>query len=142
MRPPEEDVIRKIIGDWLYKANLDVESAEALLSRDTPLLFPSCFHSQQAAEKYLKAYLTRHQVEFPRTHNIRQILSLISTVDAALAAELESASVLTPYGVDIRYPQDAPEPDLDEARNAFELARQVRDAILPLLPTGNSGEKD
>ena len=129
MKPPEEEVIGKIVGRWLRKADLDIDSAEALLSRDIPLLYPSCFHSQQAAEKYLKAYLTCHQVEFPKTHNIGQILDLVGTVDGSLAKELEPATALTPYGVDIRYPQDTPEPNLSDAREATDLARKVRDAI-------------
>ena len=135
MRPPEEEVIRKIVGDWLRKADLDLQAAEALLAQASPLPYPSCFHSQQAAEKYLKAFLTRHQVEFPKSHNIRQILGLISPVDGALANELQPATVLTPYGVDIRYPQDVPEPGLSEAQEAVELARQVRDAVMTRLKT-------
>ena len=71
MRLPEEEVVRKIVGDWLYKADLDIRSAEALLLQDAPLFFPSCFHSQQAAEKYLKAYLTWRQIEFPKALHCR-----------------------------------------------------------------------
>ena len=133
MKPPEEEVIRKIVSHWLYKAHLDIESAEVLLSRDPPLLYPSCFHSQQAAEKYLKAYLTRCQVEFPKTHNISQILDLVGVVDASLAGELEPAAALTPYGVDIRCPEDTPEPDLSETRQAVALAQKVRDAVTKRL---------
>jgi len=33
-----------------------------------------------------------------------------------------------------RYPGDQPEPSQREAHHAVELARKVRDAILPLLP--------
>ena len=102
MRPPEEEVIRKIVGEWMRKADQDIASAQALLSQDPPLLYPSCFHSQQAAEKYLKAYLTWRQVEFPKTHSIREILNLVKTVDEDLATNLLPAAVLTPYGVDVR----------------------------------------
>jgi len=40
---------------------------------------------------------------------------------------------LTPYGVDIRYPGDQPEPNLEEAREAVELARIVRDTVMDRL---------
>lgn len=133
MRPPEEEAIRKIVGDWLYKADLDMRSAEALLSQDPPLLYPSCFHSQQAAEKYLKAYLTQRQVEFPKTHSIREILNLVKTVDEELAAKLLDAAALTPYGIDVRYPSDISEPTLDESKEALALAESVRDAVLHIL---------
>jgi HEPN domain-containing protein len=134
MRPPEEEVIRKIAGDWLYKADLDIRSAEALLSRDQPLLYPSCFHSQQAVEKYLKAYLTWRQVEFPKTHSIREILNLVKTVDEELAVKLQPAAALTPYGVEVRHPGDIPEPTHGEAEQARALARCVQEAILSVLP--------
>ncbi|HOE12382.1 MAG TPA: HEPN domain-containing protein [bacterium] len=35
----------------------------------SPFLYPACFHAQQAAEKYLNALLTWHQIEFPKTHS-------------------------------------------------------------------------
>ncbi|MFC1735358.1 HEPN domain-containing protein [Candidatus Hydrogenedentota bacterium] len=129
MKPPEEDVIRTIVDAWLRKAELDIRSAETLISQDPPLLYPACFHSQQAAEKYLKAYLTRHQVEFPKTHSIREILNIVGTIDEALAEILASAPVLTPFGVEIRYPGDMPEPTREETEEALALAHMVRDEI-------------
>ena len=140
MRPLEEAVIRKIVADWLYKAEQDIRSAETLLSEDPPLLYPSCFHSQQAAEKYLKAYLTWRQVEFPKTHSIREIIGLIKTVDEGLATSLLPVTALTPYGVETRYPGDAPEPDQEETTIALGLARKVQDAIAKVLPAAQGPE--
>ncbi len=133
MRPPEEEVIRKLVSDWAHKADMDIKAAATLLSQDPPLLYPSCFHSQQAAEKYLKAYLTRRQVAFPKTHSIRELLNLVKTVDKELAAELLPAAVLTPYGVDVRYPGDIPEPTHSQAEDALALAESVRDAVVKAL---------
>jgi len=138
MRPPEEEVIRKIVGEWKYNADQDIRSAEALLSQDPPLLYPSCFHSQQAAEKYLKAYLTWRQVEFPKTHSIREILSLVKTVNEELATYLLPAADLTPYGVEVRYPGDIAEPTQEETEEALALARKVRDSVLNVLPVGGN----
>ena len=59
-----------------------------------------------AAEKYIKAFLVRHQVEFPKTHDIGRLRQLVAHRDAALAERLEKADVLTPYGVDMRYPEE------------------------------------
>jgi len=133
MRPPEDEVIRTIVGEWIHKANQDILSAEALLSHEPPLLYPSCFHSQQAAEKYLKAYLTQRQVEFPKTHSIREVLDLIKTVDDELATVLFPATALTPYGVEARYPGDIPEPSRQETEEAISLARKVRNAVMDRL---------
>ncbi len=84
MSPPEDEIVRKIVGEWVHKADQHIRAAEALLLQDSPLLCPSCFHCQQAAEKYLKVYLTQRQVEFPKTHSIRELLYLVGTVDNEL----------------------------------------------------------
>jgi HEPN domain-containing protein len=62
MKPPEE-VKREFIQDWLAKANQDLETSQFLLASGRLFLYPICFHAQQAAEKYLKAYLTWRQIE-------------------------------------------------------------------------------
>jgi len=139
MMPPEE-VKKKLIGQWLHKAGQDIAAAEVLLRTEPPFLYPACFHAQQAAEKYLKAFLTQHQVEFPKTHDVKELLVLVAKVDEALSSRLQDTTALTRYGVDIRYPQDEPEPNLDEARTALELARKVREAVTKCLRNGGIQE--
>lgn len=133
MRPPE-DVKVELLRQWIAKADADLQAAEALLKADLPSLYPTCFHAQQAAEKYLKGLLTRYQIEFPKTHAIEQLLALLKPTLPDVALALCEAAGLTPYGVEIRYPADQPEPSVKEARRALELARKVRDAVMPLLP--------
>lgn len=133
MRPPDE-VKREIVRQWVAKAEQDIKASEALLEAEPPFLYPSCFHAQQAAEKYLKALLTWHQIEFPKTHSIEQLLDLARQADAETAASLRDAAVLSPYGVDIRYPGEQPEPNLEETQQAVELARKVRNSVMNALP--------
>lgn len=98
MRPPEE-VKRDLVGKWLRKAANDLAAAFVLSNDEGG--FPSVvgFHAQQAVEKYLKAFLTWHQVEFTKTHDIGLLLALVASVDPALSALLQEADTLTPYGV-------------------------------------------
>ena len=130
---PREEVIRQIVSQWVDKAEQDFHAAETLFATEHPLLYPVCFHAQQTAEKFLKAYLTWHQIEFPKTHSIAQLLNLADSVDAALSETLKGAIALTPYGVDIRYPGDYPEPSRAETEEALSLAQKVRQAILQSL---------
>ncbi len=102
--PRKEELIRRLADEWIRKAEEDIKAAEALFDLEYPLFYPSCFHSQQAAEKYLKALLTLHQVEFPKTHSIRELLDLVHTFDENTAVKLQPAVSLTPYGVEARYP--------------------------------------
>ena len=133
MKPPEETK-RKVMAEWLRKGRSDLELAEHLLSEG--LAFPNAitFHCQQAAEKFLKAFLTWHQVAFPKTHDLEEILDLVEAADEDLARSLRDVIVLTPYGVELRYPGDRPDATPDEVREAVELAQKVRDAVLSTLP--------
>ena len=132
MRPPEE-VKRELVRQWLKKAEEDWAAANVLLAEDAPVLSAIGFHTQQVAEKHLKAFLTWHQVEFPKTHNLGELLDLISRVDASLAESLREITVLNPYGVDVRYPAEFPEMTDEDAQQAMELAGAVRDTILAAL---------
>lgn len=132
MRPPDE-VKKVIVRQWLSKADQDLSASEALLAAEPPLFYPACFHAQQAVEKYLKALLSWRQTEFPKTHSIEELLELAARTDAGLAANLKDAVALTPYGVEIRYPGDAPDPDSNDARQAVAIARTVRDVIIDCL---------
>ncbi len=91
------------------------------------------FHCQQAAEKYLKAFLTWRQIEFPKTHDLSLLLGLISTAAPSLAESLEEVPELTSYGVEIRYPGDIPEIAKEDAIEAVDLAEKVREAIQDVL---------
>jgi hypothetical protein len=58
---------------------------------------------------------------------------LAEPVNSNLAWSLQDAIVLTRYGVEVRYPGDAPEPTVAEAQQALRLAQFVRKAILAAL---------
>lgn len=130
---PHEEVKKAFVLQWIHKADQDLNACEVLLAAEPPFFYPACFHARQAAEKYLKALLTWHQIEFPKTHAIEVLVDLLKRADAATASGLDDTDELTPYGVDIRYPGDQPEPDLAESRRAVELARKVREAVLGIL---------
>ena len=132
MKSPEE-VKREIYGKWIRRADEDLAVAEQLLADEVPYFGAIGFHSQQAAEKYLKAFLVWRQVEFPKTHDLGQLLLLVATRDTPLSESLREIRVLTDYGVDTRYPADLPELTSNEALRAVELAKQTKDAVLKSL---------
>jgi HEPN domain-containing protein len=131
MKRPE-DQIRELVSEWLRKADLDLLTVDRLCSED-PFRDVVAFHAQQAAEKYLKALLTRHQIEFPKTHELRRLLELLAGVEPQLAASLADIKWLEPFGVDVRYPGDRPDTLPGDERRARELAQMVRDAVLAVL---------
>ncbi len=126
------------VRQWLRKADSDLEAAGHLIAADSDFCAAAAFHAQQAVEKYLKAVLVRHQLDFPRTHDIDRLVDLVRTVDPGLGLIVEGAAILTPYGVEVRYPADLPEPTREEALEAVRLAGRVKRAVLEHLPRGNS----
>ena len=132
MRPPEA-VKRGFVAQWIRSADGDLAAAKHLLSGGAEFVRGVVFHAQQAVEKFLKAVLVWHQVEFPKTHDIGRLMDLVKTVDSGLADSVREASALTPYAVEARYPSDLPEPTLAEAREALAIAARVRDAVLRRL---------
>jgi len=94
---------------------------------------PIGFHCQQAAEKYLKALLTRRRVEFPKTHDIKMLSQLAG---GPVADSLSAAKWLTPFGVEIRYPGDTAEMLPGDETKAIAIAGQVKQVVLAILARG------
>lgn len=67
------------------------------------------FHAQQAVEKSIKSVLTRHEIEFPRTHNLSMLIELLRLHAIALPPDADDLPRLTPFGVALRYDDSAGE---------------------------------
>jgi HEPN domain-containing protein len=132
MRGPEE-TLRDLVQQWLRHAEEDLLVAQELMERDRLSYNPVGFHAQQAAEKFLKALLTRHRLAFPKTHSIRILLELALPVLPDLYDRLQHAHTLTPYGVEIRYPRGGLSLSREEGAEAVQLASDVRSEVLSRL---------
>ena len=132
MKPPEE-AKRDLVRQWVLKAEQDFALAQHLIAEEAPYLEAIGFNAQQSAGKYLKAFLVRHQLAFPKTHNLSELLRLVAGVDPWLAGSLREIIALNPYGVEVRYPGDFPEISADAAKAAFALAAKVRTSVLAFL---------
>jgi HEPN domain-containing protein len=111
---------------WLRKATSDIVSMEA--SRAAGALDAACFHAQQAAEKYLKAFLTERGLAFPYTHNLAKLISICVEQDASFAELLPDADLLTPYAVEVRYDFEF-WPTRPDADRALQATSRVRDFV-------------
>lgn len=132
MSRSRDQVIWDFVQEWLGKAEGDLRAAEHLLTLPQQDYFTAAFHAQQAAEKFLKAFLVRHQIALPKTHRIQDLLELAAKAERRLKTELGSAAMLTPFGIEFRYPGEEIA-DARAARDALRQANRVRDAILQQL---------
>ncbi len=132
MKRFREQVIWDFIQGWLKKADSDLAVAALTLNTKSDDYFIAAFHAQQAVEKYLKAFLVWRQVPFPKTHEIKKLLSLFPADDAELVKGLSEVDWLTPFGIEFRYPGEEVA-DLETAKNAFEEAKKVQNTIMECL---------
>ena len=117
---------------WIRKADSDLENATLCLSSNSSL-DTACFHTQQAAEKYLKAYLMAYGLPAPLIHNIEKLVDLCEQHNPAFQSIKALGQVLTPYAVQLRYDEDF-WPSAQETLNAVQTAQALRAFIVPLLP--------
>ena len=119
------------VQGWVRKAESDLIALDATLNAGA--LDAACFHAQQAAEKYLKAFLFHSGVEFPYTHNLAKLLDLCAGTDPSFRSLLSAVEPLTPYAVEMRYDAEF-WPEAPVAEDARSSALAVRDFVLARLP--------
>lgn len=119
---------------WLNKACRDLTACSTLLEGAQPVTDAAVFHAQQAAEKAIKGFLTWHDVQFGKTHNLVEIGRQATAIDPSLEPLLRRAARLTGYAWRFRYPGEPDEPSHEEARAARDLAGEVFAALSALLP--------
>jgi HEPN domain-containing protein len=74
-----------IVREWLGKADEDFEFARVNFEENKPFFAQICFHLQQAAEKYLKAYIIAHELEFLKIHDLPLLLKICLSEDPSLS---------------------------------------------------------
>ena len=123
-----------LVKAWIKKAENDLITAQNSLNIKPETPFDTiCFHAQQCAEKYLKAFLVFHDVEFEKTHDLGQLISLAAKADKDFFEIIDLGEKLTDYAVDIRYPILLEEPTKDEAKEAIETAIKIKEFVISRL---------
>jgi len=67
------------------------------------------FHAQQAAEKALKAVMCLHALEYRRTHDLEELAGQLADAGHPPSVAEADLRLLTPYAVEYRYDDEAPE---------------------------------
>ena len=84
------------------KAAGDLWAAETIIEKDDERLELIGFHLQQHAEKKMKADLQRHDIDYPKTHDLVTLLRLFPQKNISDEDE-EFASILTRFAAESRY---------------------------------------
>ena len=84
-----------------------------------------CFEAEQAVEKALKAALRSRGIDFPKTHDIGELLALVGRSGQKIPQDIWKADSLTTYAVETRYPGPAEPVTRNEYREAVALTQKV-----------------
>lgn len=120
-----------ILNEWISKAEGDFAVARREMDAPESNYDAICFHAQQMAEKYLKAFLFKNRIDFPKIHNLIELLELCLPVEPSLSEHREMFERLEDYAVLYRYPGASAE--YEDAEEAFSAAASIRMIMRALL---------
>ena len=115
------------IKQWILKVNEDLLVVNKLTEFEFIATSSVCFHCQQAAEKFLKAFLISRGVDIKKTHNIEFLLAECSDFDSDFS-EIDPKN-LSDFGVDMRYPGDMYTPTDEETIEHKEIAFRIKKVV-------------
>ena len=131
----ERSKVIELIRQWLEKAEEDLLTAEHTLTLDERCPFATvCFHAQQCIEKYIKALLVSLTIDFPKIHDIGELIQLLPQ-EYNIPLDASQQEQLSDYAVVSRYPGTWEPLTQSDAEEAVALARRVRETIQSLLPS-------
>jgi HEPN domain-containing protein len=116
------------LKNWLFRANEDILVIENLFESGSEMFSSSiCFHAQQAVEKFLKAFLVYHDIDFPKTHDLDFLLLECKKInDKIFDIDLGS---LTDFGVSVRYPDDFYIPDKEQTFFFRDISLKIKEIV-------------
>ena len=124
----------RVVSLWVEKAEHDLANATYMMTMPEGCPYDTvCFHAQQCVEKYVKALLTARQIEFPKIHDLTELVSLLPE-DMGFHAQLADMSLLNRYAVEARYPGEWEPIARTEAQDAVSVAQGIRKAVRAHLP--------
>lgn len=123
-KPPS----RHSAKSWITKADEDIDAADLCLAAGERTTNIAAFHTQQAAEKLLKALIAMAGIEPPRVHDLAELTDLAASTTPDVRKLAERIEVITSWAILTRYPShgDTPPPPIGEIADALALTKQLR----------------
>lgn len=118
---------------WIDKADHDLGSAKIIFLHLPDYFDTIAFHCQQASEKYIKAILVYHEIEFDRSHDLIYLLELFPDEISVSQEKYKKALILNGFSVQIRYPNKIEHMTKFELEEAINIAQEFRNYALELI---------
>jgi HEPN domain-containing protein len=109
---------------WLIKARSDLKMALAG-EKDPETLDGAVYHTQQCAEKALKAFLVFKKQPIRKIHDLGILLESCVNLSEDFFVLKELTRELNPYATYFRYPDDEMMPAPEDVSTAILAAREI-----------------
>ena len=116
---------------WLEFANIDIQTGKIIL-KENGYRQPICFHSHQAVEKSLKAYMVFKREKLVKSHDLIQLCNICSKFDSGFLNYKDDCTQITSYYIESRYPAGVPFGSItrEEAQKAIEIAKDIYNFVI------------
>jgi len=119
--------MRPLTQEWIDKAEGDYTVASVQWQSAEPVWDAICFHAEQCAEKYLKAWLVEHDLSFPKTHDLEVLAKLCAPSLGEVERLMDGLAFLTSSAVEVRYPGTFAR--REDAEKCLQIAAEVRNLV-------------
>ena len=122
---------------WVFFAERDVITANFLIDNDL-LTGEVAFHCQQAIEKYFKAYLTEHDRQVRKIHDLIKLYSEVKgikdwNINEDLLEDINKIYTESRYPDDIGIKPDGLLPTVEEAKSYLAFTLQIESTFKSLV---------
>lgn len=124
--------INSYTKQWLDYGDSDLSSAEFLQKMNPVPINIVCYHCQQAAEKYLKGYMSHHKLGLAKTHDLRMLCKECLDVNGEFVNVVSQCTRLTTYSTITRYPNEVLI-DVSDMNVAINDAKKVGNLVKRLI---------
>lgn len=120
-----------VVLEWLYRADQDIGFVKVNLNSNELKYFdPLCFFSQQAAEKYLKVYIIKYNLQFSKIHDLLKLLNICIKHDNSFSTLRDDCEYLNSFYIETRYGDEIfAISSREQAENAFSHAEKIQSFI-------------
>ena len=126
--------MKPMTREWVEKAEGDYKMAADQWRTQEPVYDGICFHAQQCAEKYFKAWLAEQGIDFPKIHDLEALARLCTPSLPQVIPFMDGLRFLTSFAVEIRYP--GTNARRQDAEKCWQAALRARDLVREKLAIG------
>ena len=126
-------------NEWLKKAKSDLKAANLLLIGE--VFDATVYHTQQSAEKALKAFLVYKKQSIKKTHDLLFLLEECKEFDKRFEIFDQDVADLNPFSTAFRYPDDYEmDPNKELASSSVDKSQRIYKFVLDIISEELTGQ--